>query len=103
MRLPPLSVLLSWPSPNYADPVTRGNASLIVNVIFSIFVVAVVLLRLYCRISVKRWLGIDDMMILPALVRLEVPPQSSLWLTDIRCSQSPCQQLWFWPMKNSAG
>ncbi|OAL56539.1 hypothetical protein IQ07DRAFT_554538 [Pyrenochaeta sp. DS3sAY3a] len=34
MRLPPVEVLLSWPTPNYENPITRGNALIIVNSIF---------------------------------------------------------------------
>ncbi|XP_014551162.1 hypothetical protein COCVIDRAFT_113642 [Bipolaris victoriae FI3] len=34
MQLPPASVILSWPTPNYDDPVTRGPALVIVNAIF---------------------------------------------------------------------
>ncbi|EUC41054.1 hypothetical protein COCMIDRAFT_107175 [Bipolaris oryzae ATCC 44560] len=34
MQLPPVSVVLSWPTPNYDDPVTRGPALVIVNAIF---------------------------------------------------------------------
>ncbi|EOA81748.1 uncharacterized protein SETTUDRAFT_98807 [Exserohilum turcica Et28A] len=34
MQLPPVSVILSWPTPNYHDPVTRGPALVIINSIF---------------------------------------------------------------------
>ncbi|KAL7779575.1 hypothetical protein CFE70_009079 [Pyrenophora teres f. teres 0-1] len=34
MQLPPLDVILSWPTPNYVDPQTRGPALVIVNSIF---------------------------------------------------------------------
>ncbi|EMD65931.1 hypothetical protein COCSADRAFT_86419 [Bipolaris sorokiniana ND90Pr] len=34
MQLPPASVVLSWPTPNYDDPVTRGPALIIVNSVF---------------------------------------------------------------------
>lgn len=69
MRLPPLAVLLSWPTPNYVDPVTHGPALLIVNLIFITLVVVAVVGRLYSRICVKRWYGWDDSMIALALVR----------------------------------
>jgi hypothetical protein len=68
MRLPPVDVLLSWPTPNYENPVTRGNALVIVNSIFIGFVVITVGLRLYTRLVIKRWFGIDDVFILLALV-----------------------------------
>ncbi|KAK3676586.1 hypothetical protein LTR78_003360 [Recurvomyces mirabilis] len=69
MRLPPLSVLITWPAPNYVDPVTRGNASSIVNGIFIALVLVVVTLRFYCRTSTGALrLGWDDVMISLALL-----------------------------------
>ncbi|KAH6620442.1 hypothetical protein C7974DRAFT_316803 [Boeremia exigua] len=41
MKLPPIDVILTWPKPNYANPVTRGDALLIVNSIFIALVVIV--------------------------------------------------------------
>ncbi|KAF1925645.1 uncharacterized protein M421DRAFT_12953, partial [Didymella exigua CBS 183.55] len=67
MELPPLSVILSWPLPNYNDPVTRGNALVIANAIFLTLVLIVVSLRLYCRLAVRIWFGPDDLFILAAL------------------------------------
>lgn len=69
MRLPPPEVLASWPAPNYDDPHTQGPASVIVNVIFITLVVVTVGLRMYCRAFVRRWFGLDDVMILLAMVR----------------------------------
>lgn len=67
MRVPPASVVASWPEPNYTDPVTRGNALLIVNVIFQTLATIAVVGRLYSR-YVKKWFGIDDGMIIMAYV-----------------------------------
>ncbi|KAI7234261.1 hypothetical protein KC365_g6034 [Hortaea werneckii] len=63
MRFPPLEVLSTWPTPNYDDPKTRGQASLIVNIIFLFMVLVAVALRVYSRTSVRRWFGLDDIMI----------------------------------------
>src|SRR4051812_2921558 len=68
MQLPPVDVLLSWPTPNYEDPVTRGPALVIVNSIFVALAVSTVAARLYTRIVIKRWFGIDDVFILLALL-----------------------------------
>ena len=68
MKLPPIEVILSWPPPNYANPVTRGDALLIVNSILIALVVITVGLRMYTRLIIKRWFGIDDVFILLALV-----------------------------------
>jgi hypothetical protein len=68
MRSIPAEVLLSWPTPNYDDPVTRGYALVVVNSIFITLVVIVVSLRLYTRLWIKRWFGSDDLFIILALV-----------------------------------
>ncbi|KAF2632747.1 hypothetical protein BU25DRAFT_453933 [Macroventuria anomochaeta] len=68
MKLPPFEVILTWPKPNYANPVTRGDALLIVNSILIALVVITVGLRMYTRIIIKRWFGLDDVFILLALV-----------------------------------
>ena len=68
MQLPPVDVLLGWPTPNYIDPETRGPALLIVNSILIAITILVVIARLYTRIVIKRWFGIDDVFILIALL-----------------------------------
>lgn len=69
MRLPPLEIILTWPTPDYIDPPTRGDALLIVNSIFITLVIVTVSLRLYTRLAIKRWFGLDDVFILLALVQ----------------------------------
>jgi hypothetical protein len=68
MQLPPVDVLLAWPTPNYDDPVTRGPALVIVNAIFVTLAILTVAARIYTRIVIKRWFGIDDIFILLALL-----------------------------------
>jgi hypothetical protein len=68
MQLPPVEVLLTWPTPNYEHPVTRGPALVIINVIFIALVLLTVAARLYTRLVIKRWFGLDDIFILIALV-----------------------------------
>ena len=70
MRLPPVEVIYHWPTPNYDHPTTRGNALLVVNAIFIGLVIVIVSLRLYTRLVIKRWFGLDDIFILLALVRM---------------------------------
>lgn len=59
---------MGWPTPNYIDPETRGPALLIVNSILIALTILVVIARLYTRIVIKRWFGIDDIFILFALL-----------------------------------
>ena len=68
VRSIPLDVILSWPKPNYKDPVTRGYSLIIVNAIFISLVITFMSLRYYARIKVKRWFGSDDVMITLAFV-----------------------------------
>jgi hypothetical protein len=68
MRLPPTDVLLKWPIPNYEDPVTRGPGLAIVNYVLISITIIFVALRLYTRIFIKRWFGLDDVFIIVALV-----------------------------------
>ncbi|KAF2140909.1 uncharacterized protein K452DRAFT_288317 [Aplosporella prunicola CBS 121167] len=64
----PISVLLSFPAPNYVDPVTRGPSLVVVNAIFIALVNVIVLARLYTRIFIKRWFGSDDVFIILAFI-----------------------------------
>ncbi|KAH7058690.1 hypothetical protein B0J12DRAFT_737323 [Macrophomina phaseolina] len=64
----PLSVLFSFPTPNYVDPVTRGPALIIVNAIFLSLCTIALLLRLYTRVFIKRWFGSDDVFIILAYI-----------------------------------
>ncbi|KAK5704703.1 hypothetical protein LTR17_021659 [Elasticomyces elasticus] len=68
MRLPPLPVILTWPTPNTVNPITHGPALLIVNIIFISLVTTAVVGRLYSRIVVKQWFGMDDSLILLAFL-----------------------------------
>ena len=72
MRIPPLSVILSWPPPNYTDPVTRGPALLIVNIVFVALVVVSFVGRIYTRFFERNRFGIDDVVSIPAFVSLPV-------------------------------
>lgn len=65
----PVDILLSWPTPNYVDPVTRGPALYIVNGLFFAITLACVALRLYTRIWIRKYFGLDDLFICIAMVR----------------------------------
>ncbi|KAI7089978.1 hypothetical protein KC356_g1975 [Hortaea werneckii] len=68
MRHPPLSVITTWPVPNYTHPSTHGRALLITNLLLITLVLLAVLGRLYARLIIKRWYGADDSMIVLACV-----------------------------------
>lgn len=64
----PSSALLSFPPPNYVDPKKHGDGLVIVNSIFIAVVTICVVLRLYTRLVVKHWFGIDDWFIIIAYI-----------------------------------
>ncbi|KAB8078404.1 hypothetical protein BDV29DRAFT_166318 [Aspergillus leporis] len=67
MKLPPANVLATWPTPNYTDPVTRGNSVLVVTIVLLSLAFAVTCLRLYTRFKITCSPGIDDLLIVIAL------------------------------------
>jgi hypothetical protein len=64
----PLDVILSWPKPNYVDPIRRGPALVIVNSLLLPVALVVVGLRLYTRLKICRSAGLDDLFIALAVV-----------------------------------
>ncbi len=68
MQIPPLEVLNSWPTPNYENPVTRGNANIILNVVLYSFLIFFVGLRVFTRTRLAGTFGADDVFILLAVV-----------------------------------
>jgi hypothetical protein len=70
IRPVPLAVLLSWPRPNYVDPIRRGPALVIVNSLLLPVALVIVGLRLYTRLVICRSAGLDDLFIALATVGL---------------------------------
>jgi hypothetical protein len=71
MRDIPFSEIAKWPPPNYAHPQeTHGNGLIVVDVIFLVLTTIVVILRIYSRLRVQIWAGVDDVFIVIALVSL---------------------------------
>lgn len=68
MRNVPAEVMASWPEPNYVDPVTRGPLLFIVNSLFLFLATIAVSIRLYTRIGIRKWFGVDDWFIVFAYV-----------------------------------
>ncbi|KAE8151264.1 hypothetical protein BDV25DRAFT_97957 [Aspergillus avenaceus] len=68
MKLPPAAVIASWPTPNYVDPPTRGNSVLIVTIVGLAMSFVVTCLRLYTRFKITCSPGIDDILIVIALI-----------------------------------
>jgi hypothetical protein len=60
----PTSVLRTWPAPNYVDPPVRGPEFYVVGGIFLGTATAMLVARLYARLFVRRWFGLDDALII---------------------------------------
>lgn len=91
MKLPPPEILMTWPKPNYIDPHTRGPGVLIVNIVCVSVAFIVTLLRLYTRFRITCSPGIDDILIVIAMVS-EVPRTGYAPVVNrtYRASQLPC-------------
>jgi len=72
MIAPPPWQLAAWPEPNYVDPVTRGDAKIILNLVLYPIVLMLILLRVYTRVFHLKvnTFSIDDTMILLAMVHI---------------------------------
>ncbi|KAM5453920.1 hypothetical protein MaudCBS49596_002545 [Microsporum audouinii] len=69
MQLPPPSVMLSWPMPNYENPAhVRGPALVILTAIFAPLTFAVVLVRVFTRLHLSKSFGSDDIFIVAASI-----------------------------------
>lgn len=65
----PLSIVETWPVPNYVDPKTSGWVTVAMIILLSVAAVAVFCLRMYARIVKLKNVGRDDWVMLAALVR----------------------------------
>lgn len=65
---PPIEVILSWPVPNYDDPVTRPKAMPVLAGILGFFTLTLFLARLWVRIKMQRNAGLDDWLMVAAMV-----------------------------------
>ena len=65
---PTAEIIAGWPAPNYENPVTRGSALTVVNIIFISLVFVVAGLRFYTRLRITRSFGLDDWVIAASLV-----------------------------------
>jgi hypothetical protein len=77
-----LEDLLHFPAPNYVNPETRGNGLIILNSIFLGIATVFIVLRICSRCFVRKWFGIDDILIILGYVSdtflCDILPQTSL-------------------------
>ena len=63
----PISVIASWPKPNYINPDDRGLGLEYVCIIFASLGLVTVLARLYSRLFITKAIGVDDLLVVIAL------------------------------------
>ena len=69
MQLPPVNVILSWPTPNYTNPTDiRGPQLLIVTLIFFPIAVCMVALRVFTHLRLSKAFGVDDLILVTATI-----------------------------------
>ena len=76
MQLPPLSVIESWPKPNYINPIVRGPENIILDLVFFPLVCLVVGIRMYTRLRITYNFGADDWLILALVVCCLLNPEA---------------------------
>ena len=66
--MPPAEIRLSWPRPNYTDPVTQGSALTVLTYLLTVLTVVIVSARLWARVILVKLPGLDDIFIILATV-----------------------------------
>ncbi|KAL0931013.1 uncharacterized protein CTRU02_213748 [Colletotrichum truncatum] len=68
MRIPPPEVLLSWPTPRYDNPETRGPTNEIISLILVAIATIIIAIRIYTRRCITNGFGWDDILIVLAFI-----------------------------------
>ena len=90
---PPLSVIASWPAPNYINPEGRGRVTTTIAAVLSPITLFIIFARLWVRFYLQRSAGIDDWLMIAALVCLLLSHAMIHALTPIatlHCSGYSC-------------
>jgi hypothetical protein len=64
----PFPVIVTWPVPNYVDPERRPKEILIASFLFLFLATLIVGLRVWTRVTIRRFVGADDFLVIFALV-----------------------------------
>lgn len=76
---PTLEVIASWPRPNYVNPERKGWGLVITTIVLFTLALFTVLARLWARFVLLRNPGLDDLVIVLAMVR---QPKQQLRTSD---------------------
>ncbi|KAI1911089.1 hypothetical protein LOZ65_006236 [Ophidiomyces ophidiicola] len=100
---PPPAVMASWPRPNYVNPPTRGEGVMIVALVLGVLMLIFVSLRVWVRFRVQREPGVDDYIVLAAVVRgpQDIPFQhATMFWSDVSPLHLGYRHIWDTPLKN---
>jgi hypothetical protein len=67
---PPYDVVLSWPTPNYENPESRGWAAPIILIIVAVITTMVFIARMWARVVISKNAGLDDWLMTAAMIPL---------------------------------
>lgn len=67
-----LAASKTWPTPNFTDPITKGDGIAITSLVFAAAAAVTVIVRLYTRIWITSIFGVDDVLIIIAVVRYNI-------------------------------
>ena len=81
IRVPPIGVVLSWPVANYVNPIKRGNEIYAVGLVFFALSTITLTLRLFARLYIRKWFGLDDFCVCFAWVRCASSPYAEAIMT----------------------
>ncbi|KAI8288249.1 hypothetical protein K4K60_011296 [Colletotrichum sp. SAR11_57] len=70
MRIPPISVILAWPRPNYTNPETKGPGLMIIELVFLLMALTCLGLRMYVRLVMIRKTWWDDWLMVGAMISM---------------------------------
>ncbi|TQS35996.1 hypothetical protein Golomagni_03567 [Golovinomyces magnicellulatus] len=94
MQLPTKSQVESWPAPNYSFPVSRHYENTIITCTMLPITIQVVALRIFSRIRLSRYWGVDDTMMIASLV----PTMSYVIAGLIWDSKISWRHIWDYPV-----
>jgi hypothetical protein len=69
---PPSEVILSWPAPNYDNPVRHSDSGPIAVIVFLVLSMLVYFARMWSRVVLTKTAGLDDWIMTAAIVPLIV-------------------------------
>jgi hypothetical protein len=88
MLFVPFPVIVSWPVPNYKNPETRPKEILVASFLFLFLAIIIVGLRVWTRVTIRRFVGADDFLVIFALVG---PPSPQTPSNYVRYARGPLQ------------